>query len=361
MLAHELRNPLAPIGAAAELLRLAHSAPDKVKRASEIIARQVVHMTSLIDDLLDVARVTRGMITLDREILDFRQILSQAAEQVNPLVANCRHKLTLQLPSQSAFVVGDAKRLVQVVTNLLSNAVKYTPNGGNIIARLEVETDDITLLVSDDGIGMVPQTVAQVFELFTQAERTSDRSQGGLGLGLALVKSLVLSHGGAVQAASEGLGNGSTFTVRLPRAKSPTQHQVQGHFSTQTASKPQQALRMLVVDDNVDAANTLEMLLSATGHEVAVEYTAASALQRAQQTRPQVCLLDIGLPDMDGNQLAGQLRATPETASSVLIAVTGYGQEKEKEKSLRSGFDYHFVKPIDTAKLLALLASMPHA
>jgi signal transduction histidine kinase/CheY-like chemotaxis protein len=359
MLAHELRNPLAPIGAAAELLGLAHSSPDKVKRASEIIARQVVHMTSLIDDLLDVARVTRGMITLDRETLDFRQILSQAAEQVSPLVTSQRHRLALHLPQEPAFVVGDSKRLVQVVTNLLSNAIKYTPKDGYIAARIDMDRDDVTLLVSDDGIGMMPQTVSQVFELFTQAERTSDRSQGGLGLGLALVKSLVMSHGGTVQAASDGLGMGSTFTVRLPRSQRST-HLAGEHLSEPAASKQQQPLRMLVVDDNVDAANTLEMLLSATGHDVSVEYTAASAIACAQKIRPQVCLLDIGLPDMDGNQLAGQLRATPETASSVLIAVTGYGQEKEREKSLMSGFDYHFVKPIDTAKLLALLAQVPH-
>jgi signal transduction histidine kinase/ActR/RegA family two-component response regulator len=358
MLAHELRNPLAPISAAAQLLELVSSDADRVKRTSEIIVRQVTHMTNLIDDLLDVARVTRGLITLDKEPLDIRHILSEAVEQVSPLISARRHHLMLHLPPDSAPVLGDRKRLIQVVVNMLNNAAKYTPEDGNISVRLQVLADDVALEISDNGIGIPPEMVSRVFDLFAQAERTSDRSQGGLGLGLALVKSLVAAHGGSVHAASEGAGKGSTFTVRLPRLASQPAAMADHGTMKQHASNSIQPLRIMVVDDNADAANTLEMLLDATGHDVSVEYAAAKAIERARSTSPQVCLLDIGLPDMDGNDLARRLRTMPETAAAVLIAVTGYSQEQDRKKSIAAGFDYHFVKPVDTAKLLALLAKI---
>jgi CheY-like chemotaxis protein len=254
--------------------------------------------------------------------------------------------------------MGDKKRLVQVIANLLNNSAKYTQDGGRVTLHLEVWPQEVVLTVTDSGIGMEPDLVLRVFDLFAQAERTSDRSQGGLGLGLALVKSLVSLHGGSVQAHSKGLGQGSTFTVRLPRLLTAPIRD--GRARNRQAGRPAyaKALRAMIVDDNVDAARTLEMFLHAAGHDVVVEYKAEDALERARRETPAVCLLDIGLPDIDGNELARRLRTIPEMAGAVLIAVTGYGQEQDREKSFAAGFDYHFVKPIDTEKLAALLAEI---
>jgi signal transduction histidine kinase/ActR/RegA family two-component response regulator len=358
MLAHELRNPLAPISAAAQLLKLVHLDEARVRHTSDIIARQVDHMTRLVDDLLDVSRVTRGLVTLDKEPLDIKDIVADAVEQVSPLIESRGHLLELQLPEESAGVLGDQKRLVQVIANLLNNSAKYTPDGGRIVLRLEVRPQEIVLTVVDNGIGMEPDLVLRVFDLFAQAERTSDRSQGGLGLGLALVKSLVTLHGGSVQAGSKGLGQGSAFTVRLPRLSILPVPAAHGSNDAPARPAYARALRVMIVDDNVDAARTLEMFLHASGHDVVVEYNAAAALERARIDAPDICLLDIGLPDIDGNELARRLRTVPEMAGAVLIAVTGYGQEQDREKSFAAGFDYHFVKPIETAKLAALLAEI---
>ena len=354
MLGHELRNPLAPISAAATLLELMPGDIDRVKRSSNIIARQVGHMTNLIDDLLDVARVTRGLITLDRQPLDLRDILSEAVEQVRPLVNTRHHELALHLPAESALVMGDRKRMVQVVVNILNNASKYTPEGGHIDARLQLKKDAVMLDISDNGIGMTPELIPHVFDLFSQAKRASDRSQGGLGLGLALVKSLIESHGGKVYATSKGIGQGSTFTLRLSRLM-PELNKPHPAAVEPAQEEARSALRIMVVDDNRDAANTLEMFLGIVGHQVAVEYDAKGALARAEEVAPQVWLVDIGLPDMDGLELARRLRAMPATTSSKLIAVTGYSQEQDKKKSFEAGFDYHLVKPINTEQLLALL------
>ncbi|MES2625198.1 MAG: ATP-binding protein [Pseudomonadota bacterium] len=356
MLAHELRNPMAPISAAAQML--ARGAVDftKMKLCSEIINRQISHMTNLIDDLLDVARVTRGMIDLDREALDVGHILSEAVEQVTPLVRTRRHHLTLRLPTSPALVFGDRKRLIQVMVNLLNNASKYTPEEGQLTVETQVTDQIVMLKVSDNGIGMAPDIVDSVFEIFTQAERTSDRSQGGLGLGLALVKSLVTAHGGSVKATSPGLSKGSTFTVSLPRwhnapeEKAGEREQGIAHTST--------PLQIMVVDDNVDAASTLAMCLETMGHEVAVEHHASAAIERARESHPQVCLLDIGMPDVDGYELARQLIAQDEMADTVLIAITGYGQERDKQLALDAGFHHHFVKPVDMTRLIGLLAGM---
>lgn len=359
MLGHELRNPLAPIGAAAQLLSLVSSDPEKVKRSSEIIVRQVRHMTGLIDDLLDVSRVTRGLIKLDKTLLDMRDILSESMEQVGPSIRARRHHITLHLPPEPAPVQGDRKRLIQVVSNVLNNASKYTPEGGNITVSLEAQPDSMTIEISDDGIGMTPEMVLRVFELFTQAERTSDRTQGGLGLGLSIVQSLIESHGGSVRARSDGLGMGSTFTIRLPRIRDQSildNCQDAKSNPLRPASTP---LRVMIVDDNVDAANTMEMLLDASGYDVSVCLNAVSAIAHAKEISPQVCLLDIGLPDMDGAELAIKLREMPETEAAVLIAVTGYGQKQDREKTHAAGFDHHFVKPVASAQLLALLAEIP--
>jgi signal transduction histidine kinase/ActR/RegA family two-component response regulator len=353
MLAHELRNPLAPISSAAQILKLVSAYPEKVKHTSEVIDRQVGHLTNLIDDLLDVARVTRGLIKLEKEPLDIRNLVSQAIEQVGPQISMKRQHLVVHFPDESTKVLGDSKRLIQVVANLLNNASKYTPVDGNISVVFELLPDQIILSITDNGIGIAPEMVPQVFDLFAQAERTSDRSQGGLGLGLALVKSLVTSHGGNVQAMSNGLGKGSTFIVRLPRLiRNCFSAKPELVTSSAKINEAIQPLSLMVVDDNKDAADALAMFLDTSGHKVFVEYTALGALECARLMSPQICILDIGLPDMDGNELARQLRIIPETAESIFIALTGYSQEQDRKKSFAAGFDHHFVKPVDVTTLI---------
>ena len=357
MLAHELRNPLAPIGAAAELLQRARLDETIVRRTSQIIGRQVAHMTGLVDDLLDVSRVTRGLVELDHAALDIRTILADAVEQLMPLIQARRQRIDLRAPPQAVLVNGDKKRLVQVLANLLNNAAKYTQEGGVLQLAAEVDRGRVRIEVIDNGIGMVPELVERAFELFAQAERSSDRSSGGLGLGLALVKSLVELHGGTVACDSAGPGRGSRFTVCLPCAADVRDDSAgAGEPSGSSGRQPGAGLRVMVVDDNVEAAETLAMLLEADGHEVLVEHDPLRALDRARRTSPQVCLLDIGLPGMDGNELAQRLRAQPETAGALLIAITGYGQESDRVRALAAGFDHHLVKPIDTDSLYGLLA-----
>jgi PAS domain S-box-containing protein len=355
MLAHELRNPLAPIGAAAQLLQMARLDEDRVRQTSRIIGRQVEHMTHLINDLLDVSRVTRGLVTLDRAPQDIRHIVAEAVEQVTPIMQARGHHLALHLPPDTTMVDGDKKRLVQVLSNILNNAAKYTNEGGHIVLRTDVNDERVLVEVTDDGIGMAPELAGHVFELFAQAERTSDRSAGGLGLGLALVKSLSELHGGKVTCHSAGIGQGSTFTVCLPRLRAPDRSAAAAQGDV-VAAPDAAALHILIVDDNVDAASMLAMLLEASGHRVSIEHGARAALVRAQADVPDVCLLDIGLPDMDGIELARHLRAMPETAGAVLIAVTGYGQDSDRQRTRAAGFDHHLVKPLDTKSLFAILA-----
>jgi signal transduction histidine kinase/CheY-like chemotaxis protein len=354
MLAHELRNPLAPIGTAAELLRRFQFDEATVKRTSEVISRQVRHMTGLIDDLLDVSRVTRGMVALKKETLDFRNVVSHAVEQVRPLMETRRHRFNVHMPQEPVCVRGDKQRLVQVLANLLNNAAKYTPEDGFVELRISVRGENVTVTVRDNGVGMRPELLARAFELFAQDERTLDRSQGGMGLGLALVQRLAEAHQGSVAAHSDGIGKGSTFILRLPLAQPGAGSDARPDHGG--AELPGRSLKLLVVDDNVDAASTLGMVLADAGHTVRVEHHPHGALDAARTMQPDVCLLDIGLPDIDGNELARRLRARPETANAVLVAVTGYGQERDRQEAYSAGFDYHFVKPVDMARLFALLA-----
>jgi len=359
MLAHELRNPLAPIGAAAELLQRMKLDESIIQRTSQIIGRQVGHMTALIDDLLDVSRVTRGLVELDRAPLDVGAVLHEAVEQVTPLIQARRHDLALGLPPPGTLVAGDRKRLVQVVANLLNNAAKYTPEAGRLEVVSRIDTEErLCIDVVDNGIGMAPELAGRAFELFAQAERSSDRSSGGLGLGLALVKSLVELHGGSVACDSAGPGRGSRFSVCLPLLARQAPGAGTPCAQPCAAAQPG-SLRVMVVDDNVDAAVTLSMLLESAGHRVAVEHAAPQALECARAFVPQVCLLDIGLPGIDGLELARRLRALPQTTQAMLVAVTGYGQERDREQILGAGFDHHLVKPIDTGRLYALLAGAP--
>ncbi|WP_176442582.1 ATP-binding protein [Noviherbaspirillum humi] len=355
MLAHELRNPLAPISMAARLLTLAPLDASRVQHASQVIARQASHMASLVDDLLDVSRVTRGLVTLRKETMDLKSAVSDAAEQARALIENRRHHLCLELDPQPALVHADRLRVVQIVANLLTNAAKYTPEGGRIALAVQVLPDRVQLRVKDNGIGMAPELMPHVFELFTQGERSPDRSQGGLGLGLALVKSLVELHGGGVAACSDGRGAGSEFSVWLPRAAS--EGNVMAAASA-TALPPARPLRILVVDDNIDAAETLALFLRSQGHAVRTAYRAEQALALAASEPPEVCILDIGLPEVDGYQLARRLRECGQTCGATLIALTGYGQESDMQQSRAAGFDRHLVKPVDTRLLATELSGL---
>ncbi len=355
MLAHELRNPLAPISAAAELLGRGKLDEDRVRRSSTIIARQVRHMTSLVDDLLDVSRVTRGLVSLARTPVTAKAIVDEAVEQVLPQIDARHQRLSVSLQDDTLAVLGDRARLVQVMANVLGNAAKYTPDGGHIELTAARRGSQLQLTVRDDGIGMEPELTDRVFELFAQAERSSDRSLGGLGLGLALVRNLVELHGGTVACYSAGLGSGSTFDIALPLLDVTP---AASALPAAGAGRAPGTLKLLVVDDNLDAAATLGMLLEACGHEVIVEHDSAAALARARAERPDACLLDIGLPDMDGNELARRLRAQPETADAALIAVTGYGQEQDRQRAFEAGFSYHLVKPVDMDRLGEALAKI---
>ena len=355
MLAHELRNPLAPIGTAAELLKLGARDEDRVRQISEVIGRQVAHMSRLVDDLLDVSRVTRGLIELDKETLDVAGLIADAIEQTQSLIEGRQHHLTVQAPNEAVYVAGDRTRLIQVFSNLLNNAGKYTPPGGHIVLRLQATESALEVSVADDGTGIDADLLPHVFELFTQGERSPDRSQGGLGLGLPLVKSLVELHGGSVGVRSEGRGKGSCFTVRLARAAAPESSlsSPDDQGEGQTGGKV-----LMIVDDNVDAAEMLTLLLEASGHRVLVAHTAVEALAIVREARPVALFLDIGLPDIDGYELARRLREIPQTAASLLVAVTGYGHSSDKERALQAGFDHHLVKPVRLSSVLDVLATV---
>jgi PAS domain S-box-containing protein len=354
MLAHELRNPLAPIASAAQLLR--HGTLDTGRRseALDIVARQVRHMAELLDDLIDVSRLTRGLVAIERAPCALEAIVRDALDQVRPMAeARCQH-IGSELPPQPVTIYADHKRMVQVLSNLLGNASKYTPSGGRILLEVAVRDSSVLLRVRDDGIGIPAELLPRVFDLFTQGERSADRNQGGLGVGLAVVRTLVEQHGGEVLAASDGPGKGSTFTVVLPLLHE--QEQAAPAALPVPAEKASAGRHVLVVDDNEDAAQTLAMLLQAEGYQVAVETGSTEALARAAAEPPDVCLLDIGLPGLDGFQLARRLRAMPATAQTRLVAVTGYGRDSDRQLAREAGFDHHLVKPVDFDKLLGLLS-----
>ncbi len=370
MLAHELRNPLAPISAAAQIMMMGQLDEQRVRRSSQVIERQVRHMVGLVDDLLDVSRVTRGQVTLDKLPQDIKAIIQHSIEQVRPLMEAKQHELTVKLGREPAYVLGDHKRLVQVFANLLNNAAKYTPEHGLIRLSLQVEhgadalTDRVVVRVIDNGIGIAPEDQSHIFDLFTQTKRNSDRSQGGLGLGLALVKSMLTLHDGYITCSSSPDSGGSEFTVLLPLYAMPASlasnsaDGVSAASATLDHGSARRGLKVMVVDDNVDAAQTLASFLELNGHHVVVEHAAMQALARAAQEVPHVFVLDIGLPDMDGKELARRLKVDALTAGSKLIAVTGYGQEQDRADAIAAGFDYHLVKPVDAVKLAALIAEI---
>ncbi|HEX7181781.1 MAG TPA: ATP-binding protein [Thermoanaerobaculia bacterium] len=358
MLAHELRNPLAPIRNAAQVLKLAGPVNAHQDWAREVIERQAQHLTRLVDDLLDVSRITRGKVTLAREPLDLATIVNRAVETSRPLIDARRHRLTVALPPEPVLLEGDLTRLVQVAGNLLNNAAKYTDEGGHIRLEAAREGGEVVLRVRDDGMGVPADLLPHLFDLFTQANRSLDRSQGGLGIGLTLVRQLVEMHGGRVEAKSDGLGRGSEFIVRLPAASSAAGAEgAAGERARPGAS----ALKILIVEDNVDSADMLSVMLKLGGHEVRTAHDGPAALEAARSFQPQAVLCDIGLPGMNGYEVAARLRERPEFERTPLIALTGYGQEEARRRAREAGFDHHIVKPVEPDALAALLDSLRSA
>jgi PAS domain S-box-containing protein len=354
MLSHELRNPLAPIRTALELLRRA-GAPDEISRsAHEVIGRQITHMVRLLDDLLDVARITSGRVTLSIEAVDMDRVVRDALDTVRPLITARRHLLETSLTGEPLVVHGDVTRLVQVLVNLLNNAAKYTSEGGTIRLTATAEDGYAVLRVADTGQGIPDRLLPKIFDLFTQDERELDRAQGGLGVGLTLVKRITELHGGSVEAHSQGRGSGSTFTVRLPLLARPGV--VKAEQAT-PAGNHYQPLRCLVVEDNVDAARMLEIALTLEGHQVKLAFDGSDALETAAAFHPDAVVLDIGLPRMNGYDAARAMRQLPDLADVFIVAVTGYGQVQDYQRGQEAGFDAHLVKPIDIDTLLNTLAA----
>ena len=344
MLAHELRNPLAPIRNAGELL--ARMLPDnsQVQTVAAIVKRQSSHLSRMVDDLLDVSRITQGRINLQREPISLASVISQALESVEPLMRENRHKVFVAGGYGPAYVIGDHARLVQCVANILTNASKYTDPGGEIRVEMHSDSSQAVITITDNGVGIPAELLPQIFDLFVQSNRSLDRSQGGLGIGLSVVRRLVEMHGGRVSAASDGPGRGARFEITLPLIDRP--NEVMEEKSEQIAARR----RILVVDDNADSADSLAMILNLCGHVAEPVYGAAEALERAAALDPEIVLLDIGLPGMDGYEVARLLRTRGSSAR--LVALTGYGQPEDVRRAEDAGFDAHLVKPVDLKHLL---------
>ena len=362
VLAHELRNPLAPITNALELMRTAKDGEEEeVGSLRAMMDRQVQQIIHLIDDLLDVSRITSGKIVLRKERLDLSEVVKGALETSRPFIDRARHELTVTMPPQVLQVEGDRTRIAQVLSNLLTNAAKYTPDGGHIWLNVNREDRQAVIRVRDTGIGIPAEMLPLIFDMFMQVDRKSQQSQGGLGIGLALVRCLVEMHGGTVEANSDGLGKGSEFVVRLPFVSDEPDQE--GSNGQENAGSPIgnvcSELRVLVVDDNQDAAESLAKLLIRMGNEVCIANDGPSALDAAAKCRPNVVLLDIGLPGMSGHDVARRMRQMPEVKDAVLVAQTGWGQDEDKRQSEEAGFNAHLVKPVDMTQLRRLLAGVP--
>ncbi len=356
LLAHELRNPLAPIRYALAANKKPGRTPEQCRQAEEIIERQVTHMSRLLDDLLDISRITRGTLGLKKTRMELTSVVGAAIETARPMLDEKHHTLALKLPTQPVQLEADAVRLAQVFSNLLINAAKYTDAGGRIRLQARQHGDDVIVSVSDNGIGIPADMLPRVFNMFFQSHSVIGRAEGGLGVGLSLVRGLVMLHGGSVEARSDGPGRGSEFIVRLPVA---TAVQDSGDVGTEVEPMSADAgLKILVVDDNRDAADTCAMLLEASGHHVQTAYTGRQALELARAFRPHALLLDIGLPDVDGYRLAQEVRSTPWGRSTMLVAVTGFGQEEDRQRAVAAGFDQHLVKPISAETVETLLQSL---
>jgi PAS domain S-box-containing protein len=355
MLAHELRNPLAPIRNAEQIIRAKGPPVPELQWATGVIDRQVHQMTRLVDDLLDVSRITRGKIELRKEFVDLATIVDTAVEASRPLIEKWGHQLTVTIPSSPIRLEADPPRISQVLSNVLNNAAKYTRHDGRIALTVELQGDHVLIRISDNGIGISAQALPRIFDMFTQEDRSLERAEGGLGIGLTLVKRLVEMHGGTVDARSEGLGKGSEFVVRLPVAIDVEARSPQRPADGQEAIAPL-ARRILIVDDNYDAADTLGILLGTTGNEVQTAHDGLEAVKKAAAFRPDVVLLDIGLPKLNGYEAARRIRQQEGGADIMLVALTGWGQAEDRRRSAEAGFDHHMTKPVEFNALQKLLA-----
>jgi len=349
-LGHELRNPLAPLLTALHLLKATGGDNPAIARTSIVMERQISHLVRLVNDLLEVSRITRGLIQVEREPVDLVYVIHSAVDTSRPLIDAAGHTLNVDVPAEPVTVYGDAVRLTQVVANLLTNAAKYTNAGGQIWVGVRKESKTAIVSVRDNGIGIAPEQLASVFEMFTQVDRSSRLAQGGLGIGLTLVRSLVGLHGGQVRAHSRGAGTGSEFIVELPSVAAPARRA--GHTKDLEAFPSR---RILVADDNRDSADTLGALLDTLGANVSVVYTGRAALEALDTFRPDVVILDIGMPEMDGYDVARRIRSRADGAHVLLIALTGWGQNHDKERARMAGFDHHVVKPPDIDALRELV------
>jgi signal transduction histidine kinase len=357
-LAHELRNPLAPVRNALHILRLSGGSGPAAGHILEMMERQVGHMVRLVDDLLEISRITRGKIELRKERVELAAVVRSAVETSRPLIEAARHQFTLALPQEAVVVEADPVRLAQVIANLLNNAAKYTEEGGQVWLSARREGGEAVVSVRDTGLGIPPEMLPRVFDMFAQVDRTLQRAQGGLGIGLALARTLVQMHAGRLEAHSGGHGQGSEFIVRLPLAPDAPPAAAGLSFRGDELAAGLCPLRVLVVDDNRDAADSLGILLSFLGVDAHVVYDGPSALQALRTYRPAVILLDIGMPGMNGHEVARRVRQAPDFRGVVLIALTGWGQEEDRRRSRAAGFDHHLVKPVDAGALQALLASV---
>ncbi len=354
-LAHELRNPLAPIRNALHVLQMNGAATSQVQWARELIDRQALHMVRLVDDLMDVSRISRGKIELRRQHIELAKAVQGAVEAVRPLIDEQGHELTVKLPPEPVIVDADLVRLSQVFLNLLTNAAKYGEKGGRIDLHAERQGSDVVVTVKDAGIGIPATNLHTIFEMFSQVEGALSRSQGGLGIGLSLVKRLVELHGGRVEAHSEGLGKGSEFVVRLPIVVEQTYTR---KTSDHDKPSPTSELRILVVEDNLDAAESLTMLLKMMGNKVCTTHDGEDAVKVAGEFRPHVVLCDIGLPKLDGYEACLRMKEQAWNKNMILIALSGWGQDSDKRKAEAAGFDQHLVKPVDPRALMKLLAEL---
>ena len=354
MLAHELRNPLAPIRNAVSVMQLTKAPDPTVNWARDVIDRQLTHLTRLVDDLLDISRITSGKITLRSHPVDVNDVALRAVEVARPLIDSRRHELAVQTSDKPIIVEGDTTRLAQVVVNLLNNAAKYTPEDGRIALTVSRNDDSAFISVRDNGLGIAPPLLSKVFDLFAQGERSLARSEGGLGVGLTLARRIAEMHRGTITASSEGPNQGSEFVVRLPLAARASSGEGKSSRESTTMAR---ICRVLVVDDNEDSAQTMAMMLELAGHRAQIANDGPAALTAAREFQPHVILLDIGLPGMDGLEVARSIREIPELSTTLLIAMTGYGQEEDRRRTAEAGFAHHLVKPIDPEALKRVIAS----
>jgi signal transduction histidine kinase/CheY-like chemotaxis protein len=358
LLAHELRNPLAPLRNGLQMIRLAAGDPHAIAQAHDVMERQLGHMVRLIDDLLDVSRISQNKMELRRSRLHLEDVVSSAVETAMPAIDAGGHKLAVSLPREPVHLDGDLTRLSQVFSNLLTNSAKYTERGGRIWLAGEVQEDELVVTVRDNGIGIPAESLPRIFDMFSQVDRSVERESGGLGIGLALVKGLVEMHGGCVSVMSEGLGQGSTFTVRLPVLQEMPEASADAivDVSAKAADKPRR--RILVVDDNRDSANTMSMLLKLTGNEVQTAYSGIEAIEMAEAFQPQAILMDIGMPQLSGYDATQCIRERPWGREMVIIALTGWGQDQDRIQSKEAGCDGHMVKPVNVSELEKLLQDL---